>query len=339
MKKFIGLFAVPLAGILLLTGCAGTPGPATGSSPIVIKLSHDLLENTPQHLGALEFERIVEEKTKGALDVQIFAASQLGTDVEVTEMMQTNTVQAGLIPTAKLSGFDPQLQLVDLPFIFPDRETTYKVLDSDLMDDLFKPLEAIGLKGIAFWESGFKQITANQEIRSPKDFLGMKVRVMESPLLIEQYKAVGANPTAIDFAETYNALQQNVVEAQENPLVSIVSMKFYEVQSHLMLSNHGYLAYAFLFSKTFWDTLTPEHQTIIEEAALEAATLEREETAKREETYVKTIADSGTTIVRLTDAEVEEFRKAWRPVHDKFRNIIGAELLKKAYDKVEEYSK
>ena len=253
--------------------------------------------------------------------------------------MQSGAIQASLVPTAKLSGFDPSLQLIDLPFLFPNREITHKVLDSDLSNDLFKPLENIGLKGLAFWESGFKQITANKEIRKPEDFKGLKVRVMESPLLIEQYRTLGANPVPIDFAEVYNALQQGVVDGQENPLVSITKMRFYEVQSHMMMTNHGYLGYALLFSKAFWDKLSPGHQEIISKAALEAAQLERQEVANREDGYIKIIEDSGTIVVRFTEEELKEFAKAMKPVHEKFADIIGRDLLQKAYDMIEELQK
>lgn len=308
-------------------------------SPIIIKLSHALPEDTPQHVGALAFKKMVEERTDGAVEVQVFPASQLGSDIEAVEMMQSGAIQASVAPTAKMSVFDPRLQLIDLPFLFPNREITHKVLDSDLANDLFQPLEKIGLKGLAFWESGFKQVTANREIRKPEDFKGLKVRVMESPLLIEQYRTLGANPVPIAFAEVYNALQQGVVDAQENPLVSITKMRFYEVQSHMMMTNHGYLGYAFLLSKAFWEKLSPEHQEIISKAALEAAQLERQEVADREGGFIKTIEDSGTIVVRFTEEELKEFANAMRPVHEKFADLIGRDLLQKVYDMIEELQK
>ena len=308
-------------------------------SPIIIKLIHALPEDTPQHVGALAFKKMVEERTDGAVEVQVFPASQLGSDIEAVEMMQSGAIQASVAPTAKMSVFDPRLQLIDLPFLFPNREITHKVLDSDLANDLFQPLEKIGLKGLAFWESGFKQVTANREIRKPEDFKGLKVRVMESPLLIEQYRTLGANPVPIAFAEVYNALQQGVVDAQENPLVSITKMRFYEVQSHMMMTNHGYLGYAFLLSKAFWDKLSPEHQEIISKAALEAAQLERQEVADREGGFIKTIEDSGTIVVRFTEEELKEFANAMKPVHEKFADLIGRDLLQKVYDMIEELQK
>lgn len=342
MKKVISLSLIMVLVLILAAGCssntpAGGSNDGGGQQKIVMKLGHDLLEDTPQHYGALEFKKMVEEKTDGRIEVQIFPAGQLGTDIETAEMMQSNTVEAGLIPTAKLSGFHAPLQLLDLPFLFPSREVTYKVLDSELAEDLFGPMEKIGLKGAAFWESGFKQFTANNEIRKPSDFEGLKIRVMESPLLIAQYRALGANPVPIDFSETYNALQQKVVDGQENPLVSITKMRFYEVQNYMTLSNHGYLAYAFLFSKGFWDSLSAEDQEILFQAAREAATLEREETVRREDGFIKTIEESGTIVTRLSDEEMATFAETMKPVHEEFADVIGRDLLQKTYDLIQQF--
>ncbi|SDK94500.1 TRAP transporter substrate-binding protein [Natronincola ferrireducens] len=341
MKRRISLILVFALVLTLAVGC-GTSEPAGGQGgqeKIVIRLGHDLLEDTHQHYGALEFKKMVEEKTDGRIEVQVFPAGQLGTDIEIAEMMQSNAVEAGLVPTAKLSGFHAPLQLIDLPFLFPSREITYKLLDSELADDLFQPMEKIGLKGLAFWESGFKQFTANKEIRKPSDFEGLQIRVMESPLLIAQYRALGANPIPIDFSETYNALQQGVADGQENPLVSIAAMRFYEVQSHMTLSNHGYLAYALLFSNSFWDRLSPEDQEILQTAAREAGVLERQEAIRREEGFIETIESSGTTVIRLSDEEMAAFSEAMKPVHEEFADVIGRDLLQKAYDLIEEFQK
>lgn len=335
MKKSISLLLIAVMTLGLLSACAGAEDGGESAEPIIVKFSHDLQQGTPQDIGAAEFKRIVEEQTDGRYEIQIFPSGQLGTDIESAEMMQTNTIQAGLVPTAKLSGFSPTVQLIDLPFLFPTREITYEVLDSEIIDEMFAPLEDSNLIGTAVWESGFKQMTANKEIRKPQDFEGLKVRVMESPLLIEQYSTLGANPVPIDFAEVYNALQQNVVDAQENPLVSITKMRFYEVQSHMMLSNHGYLGYAFLFSKGFWESMSEEDQAIFKAASREAATLEREETVSQEEGFLEEIRESGTTIVEWTPEEMEAFSEAMKPVHAHFAESIGEELLEKTYDMIE----
>jgi C4-dicarboxylate-binding protein DctP len=213
------------------------------------------------------------------------------------------------------------------------------VLDSATGDKLLATLDKVGLKGVTFWESGFKQFTCNNPIEQPSDFKGRKVRVMQSPIIMEQFKALSANPVPISFGETYNALQQNVVECQENPLVSITKMKFYEVQSNMIISNHAYLGYAFVYSKKWFDGLKPEFQKILVDAAREMTDFEREETAKREAGYVKTIKESGTTVTELSPEQLAGFQKATRSVHDKFADQIGKDLLDAFYMEIEKANK
>ncbi len=333
-KKLLLLSLVLVLALSALTACS-TGGSEAEVEKVVIKFSHDLLEGTPQDVGAQEFKRLVEEKSGGTIEVQIFPAGQLGDDVEIAEMLQTNTVQAALVPTAKLSGFTSTVQIFDLPFLFPTPEIAYQVFDSEITDEVFAPLLEVGMVGISVWESGFKQFTNNVLIDEPSDFDGLKIRVMNSPLLIEQYKVVGANPVAIAFPEVYNALQQGVADGQENPLVSITNMKFYEVQDYMTISNHGYLGYAFLLSKDLWDGFDADTQEMIRAAAIEAAGVERAETARQESGFLETIAASGTQIIELTDAQRAAFEEAMMPVHENFADAIGRDLLQKTYDMID----
>jgi C4-dicarboxylate-binding protein DctP len=304
-----------------------------------MKFGHDMPEDSAQHVAALKYAELVKERTKGRVEVKVFPAQQLGTDPEMVQQAQMGTLEIVLPPTAKIGGFAAQLQLADLPFLFPAKEICYQVLDGPVGDRLLGLLESKGLKGVSFWESGFKQMTANKPLRKPEDFAGLKFRVMESPILIAQYKQVKANPVPIDFAETYNALQQGVVDAQENPLVSIVNMKFYEVQKYTMLSNHGFLGYAFLFSKKVWDGLPADIQKILRDTARELAPFERQETARREGGYIERIKKGGSQIVEFSPQERAGLEKAFRPVHQQFAKTIGEDLLKQAYEHVEKLRK
>lgn len=347
MKKIVLAILCLTLLTSMFVGCgpktekAPDPGAAETNDPtkkpagdvIKIKLAHGMMEQTPQHQGALEFKRLVEEKTNGQVEVILHPAGQLGSDTEIAEMLQTNAIDCAIIPTAKLSGFYAPLQLLDLPFLFPSKEATYAALDNaEFKEMLFEPMESLGFKGINFWESGFKQITANSEIKTPADFKGLKIRVMESPLLIAQYEALGANPISIDFSETYNSLQQGAADGQENPLNSIVNMKFYEVQKYMTVSNHGYLAYALMFSNGAWNSLPAELQAAIEEAADEAVKYEREVNAEMEVEYIQTIKDSGTAVYELNAEEIAAFTESVKPVHEKFRSVIGSDTLDKAYE-------
>jgi C4-dicarboxylate-binding protein DctP len=325
--------------VLLLVLGLLVPSGAMAAAKWNMKFGHDMPEDSAQHVAALKYADLVKERTKGQVEIKVFPAQQLGTDPEMVQQAQMGTLEIVLPPTAKISGFAAQLQLADLPFLFPSKEICYQVLDGPVGDKVLALLDAKGLKGVSFWESGFKQITANKAIRKPEDFAGMKVRVMESPLLIAQYKQVKANPVPIDFAETYNALQQGVVDAQENPLVSIVNMKFYEVQKYTMLSNHGFLGYAFLFSKKVYDGLPADIQKVMRDTARELASFERQDTARREGGYIERIKKGGSEIVTLSPQELQAFEKAFRPVHQQFAKTIGEDLLKETYAHIEKLRK
>lgn len=313
---------------------------AASGETFKIKLHHDLAEESAQHQGLVEFQKLVEEKSGGRIQIQIFPNNTLGSDTEVAEMLQTGSVEAALIPTAKLSGFYAPLQVLDLPFVFPTRDACYGTLDNDEFKTmLFTPMEDIGFKGINFWESGFKQFTANKPLAKPEDFAGLKFRTMESPLIISQFEALGASPVPIDFGETYNSLQQGVVDGEENPLVSIVTMKFHEVQKNCVISNHAYLAYALLFSKGCWDKLPEDLQQIVIEAADEAVQTERQLTIDKEDEYIKIIEDSGCTVTYLSDEEKAVLADIMKPVHEEYRDVIGSELLDKTYEIIDSFAK
>lgn len=348
MKKTLAIL-LAAATLFALCACGQTAAPAAeapaapaentqevAAPTYSFKLAHAMMENTPQHKGALKFQELVAEKTNGQVEISIFPAGQMGSDPEVAEMIQTNAIDCAIIPTAKLSGFYAPLQIIDLPFLFPSKEVTYSVLDSaEFKDMLFGPMVDLGFHGINFWESGFKQITADKEIKTPEDLSGLKMRVMESPLLIAQYKAFGANPVAIDFSETYNSLQQGAADGEENPLNSIVNMKFYEVQTNMTISNHGYLAYALMFSNDAWNSMSEELQNAITEAADEAVKYERQCNAEMEAGYIKTIEESGTAVYRLNAEEMDAFAAVVKPVHEEFRDVIGSDVLDATYALVE----
>jgi C4-dicarboxylate-binding protein DctP len=306
----------------------------------VIKFHHDLPETSAQHKGAEKFKELVETATDGAYTVEIYANNALGDDVEVAQQMQFGAVQAAPIPTAKLANFSPSLQLIDLPFLFPSVEATYALLDSEEVGGvMLDSLKASGFVGAAFWESGFKQLTCNHLVSTPEDYAGRNVRVMESPLLIAQFEALGATAIPVAFSETYTALQQGVVECQENPIVSINSMKFYEVQDYMMLSNHGYIGTAFIYSKVWFDAQPAEMQEILMTAAQDAGDYQRQVSAEDNERLLQEIRDAGTTeVVEMTPDQLTRFAEAMQPVHELFADRIGRDLLEVAYEEIRTYT-
>jgi tripartite ATP-independent transporter DctP family solute receptor len=311
----------------------------TSQEVIKISYGHGFMPDTPHHQSALKFKEMVEERTGGKVIVEIFPAGQLGSAREMFEGIQLGTQEMALLPTARISGFAPELQLLDLPFLFPDRETAYKIFDGEIGNLLLATLERSGVKGAAIYEDGFKHFTSNKPIATLADFRGQKFRTMESPLIMEQFKALGTNPTPLDFGELYNALQQGVVDGQENPLVSIASMKFYEVQKYLLLSEHAYLGHVLMFGKNWFDGLPQDVQQVLMDTGRELAVWQRQAVEEEEQLYLQTIRDSGTEIVTLSEEEKEKMKEVTRPVHKVVEDIVGKDLLEKTYAEVERLSK
>lgn len=285
--------------------------------------------DSAQHVVALKFADIVNHKSGGRVIIEVFPAQELGNDHQMIEAAMNGKLAVIIPPTAKLSILVPSLQYSDLPFLFPSREDAYELLDGEPGKMLLEQLKPHELIGATFWESGFKQFTANKAIRSPEDFMGLKIRVMKSRLIMDQFKAFGAHPIPIDFHKTYQAIKDGGVDGQENPLGSIVNMKFYEVQSHVVISNHAYLGYVFAFSKTIFESLPSDIQSILLSTAKELTLFQRKEIIEREKDFIQTIKNSGTDVYYLTNEERSRFRTATAHMIEKYRDLIGAEILDK----------
>ncbi len=345
LKKTSKYFLLFLCASILLIGCGrpaaepakvDTPTSDTPKSSDVIEVSfgHGFMPETPHHQSALKFKEMVEEKSDGKLVVNIFPSDQLGSAREQFEGLQIGTQQVALLPTARISGFVPELQLFDLPFLFPSREKAYELMDGDVGKELLGKLTAQKVKGVAFYEDGFKHFTANSKIEGLKDFNGLKFRTMESPIIMEQFKKLGANPTPIDFTELYNSLQQGVVDGQENPLVTIKNMKFYEVQDYVILSGHGYLGHVLMFSQAWFDSLPNELQQILEETGKELAAWQRAEVQKEESQYLEEIKKHGTEVIELSEVSKAELRDATKSVHELYKAEFGSDLLDKVHSSI-----
>lgn len=330
--------------VMALTGCGGGKPADNGSQagsdkPIDIIVSHNHPENSPEHEGMVAFKNLVEEKTGGKVNVKIYTNLQLGSMREQVEATQTGTIQITQQPTAVLSTFVTAYELVDFPFLWPDAETAYKVLDGEIGKLISAEAEKEGFVNLGWMAAGFKQFTANKPIRSPEDLKGMQIRVMPAPLLNAQMEAWGAKPTPIEFGELYNSLQQGVVDGQENPIKTIYLNRLFEVQKYLIKSNHGFLGYGIVANKAWFDALPADIQTAIRESMQEACQVEREVLSKTEEDMLKEIEAYGTEIIELTPEAIEEFRELVLPVHDQFADRVGRSLLDATYAQIKEATK
>lgn len=331
-----GMLALILALGLGLTWKAAPGGPAAQPAPTasssdarVLRFGLNIAAGSALHAAALRFAQQVETGSQGRLRISVHPDQQLGNDDQMLEMARAGTLDLLLTPTAKLSSAIPAMQYADLPFYFSSREELYAMLDGEPGRMLLSKLNSIDLIGLTFWENGFKQFTANTPILHPQDFAHLRIRTMKSPMIADQFASLGATPIPIDFHATYQALADGAVDGQENPLVAIVGMRLHQVQKHLTLSNHAYLGYVFSISKRSFESLPPELRRLLEDTARELTTWEREETARREQDFLREIEAAGVQVHTLTGESRAAFRQAMAPIADKFAFTVGYDLLAK----------
>ena len=302
---------------------------AWAQAPIVIKFSHVVASDTPKGKGAERFKELAEKLTKGRVKVELYPNSTLYKDKEEMEALQLGAVQM-LAPS--LAKFGPlgvkEFEVFDLPYIFPGKDVLYRVTDGPIGRDLFKKLENKGIVGLAYWDNGFKVMSANKPLLMPADFKGQKMRVQSSKVLDAQMRALGANPQVMAFSEVYQALQTGVVDGTENPPSNVYTQKMHEVQKHLTVSNHGYLGYAVIVNKKFWDGLPADVRGQLEVAMKDATKYSNAIAQQENDNALELIRKSGKTDIHvMTDKEKVEWRRALLPVQKEMEGRIGKDLI------------
>ncbi|MEN3297928.1 MAG: C4-dicarboxylate-binding protein DctP [Burkholderiales bacterium] len=313
----------------LLFAAAFASANAFAQAPIVIKFSHVVTNDTPKGKGAERFKELAEKATNGRVKIEVYPNSTLYKDKEELEALNLGAVQM-LAPSA--SKFGPlgvkEFEVFDLPYIFPSKEVLYRVTEGPVGKELFKTLESKGITGLAYWDNGFKVMTANKPLHKPSDFRGQKMRIQSSKVLDAQFRALGANPQVMAFSEVYHALQTGVVDGTENTPSNIYTQKMHEVQKHLTVSNHGYIGYVVIVNKKFWDGLPADIRTALEGAMKEATKYANTIAQKENDEALEAIRKAGkTTLYNLTDQEKEEWRKAMLPVQKEMASRIGPNIV------------
>src|SRR5450830_484725 len=302
---------------------------AFAQAPIVIKFSHVVATDTPKGQAAERFKALAEKATNGRVKVEVYPNSQLYKDKEELEALQLGAVQM-LAPS--LAKFGPlgakEFEVFDLPYIFPTKQALYNVTEGPIGKGLLAKLEPKGITGLAFWDNGFKIMSSNKPMHMPADFKGMKMRIQSSKVLEAQMRALGANPQVLAFSEVYQALQTGVVDGTENPPSNMYTQKMHEVQKHVTVSNHGYLGYAVIVNKKFWDGLPPDIRTALEGAMKDATKYANAIAQQENDAALAAVQKTGkTTIYRLNDKEKAEWRKALAPVQAQMADRIGKDLI------------
>ncbi|MEO8383726.1 MAG: TRAP transporter substrate-binding protein [Betaproteobacteria bacterium] len=318
-----------LAAVAVIT----MSGLTFAQAPIVIKFSHVVAVETPKGAAANHFKKLAEERTKGRVKVEVYPNSQLYKDKEELEALQLGAVQM-LAPS--LAKFGPlgarEFEVFDLPYIFDNYEELHKVTQGPIGQGLLKKLDSKGILGLAYWDNGFKVMSANKALRMPEDFKGLKMRIQSSKTLDAQMRALGANPQVMAFSEVYQALQTGVVDGTENPPSNLFTQKMFEVQKFVTVSNHGYLGYALIVNKKFWDGLPADIRTILEGAVKDATKFGNDVAKKDNDDAMEAVRKSGKSeIITLTPQQKTAWKKALVKVHAERESSIGKELIQSIY--------
>ncbi|MGP4061061.1 TRAP transporter substrate-binding protein [Halobacillus sp. H74] len=335
MVKSRFLFLVSLCAVfMLVVGCSQSPassedGGSNGSDEqYTIKFAHVVSSSTAKGQAAEKFGELIEERTDGQIKVEIYPDSQLGADREITEQMQSGSIQMNAPFTGVLPSFVKQFEIFDLPYLFPDKDVAYNSMHGELGDILNEKLSEQGLRALGYWDGGFKHFTnSSHPVESPEDLDGLKMRASQSPLLISQFQALNAGGVSIDFSELYTALQTKTVDGQENPLSNIVSKKFYEVQDYLTLSGHGYMGYVLLISDNFYKKLPEDLQKTVDEVASEVNEWQWELASSDEEKYMETLEESGIEISEFDEEDKEKFLEKTEKVYEEFKKVEGSQEM------------
>ncbi|SBR47329.1 MULTISPECIES: TRAP transporter substrate-binding protein [unclassified Halomonas] len=298
-----------------------------------LRMGLGLSENSPQYISSQYFGEILEKRTDGRITVNVFPNSQLGDDVQMLEMLQTGTLDMTYPSSSAATSYVEELAVFDLPFLLPSREAAIEVLQSDVALELLEGFEDSGLKPLAFSENGYRQLSnSDRPIETPEDVAGLdvrglSVRTMENPVHLDIWEALGANPTPMAFGELFSAMEQGVVDGQENPWSTILTSNFHEVQDYGTETRHVYTPFIMMLSERTWDKMAPEYQELVMEAARQSAEYEIQLSAEYDEWSREQLEERGMEITRLDDEQLAAFQEAVQPVYEEWAPRIGEELI------------
>ncbi|WP_110708430.1 TRAP transporter substrate-binding protein [Salinicola sp. CR57] len=293
-----------------------------------LKFNIGLTQSSAQYRGLEYFKKIVEQRSDGHIQVQTFHSAQLGDDLQSVSALQAGTLEMTAPSTSPMVSMFPQFAVFDLPFLFPTPEIADKVLDGDIGQQMLKDASTKGLVAIGWAENGYRQLTNSKlAVTSPSDLDGLKVRTMQNPIHLDIWRTLGANPTPMSFAELFTALEQGVVDGQENPWITIESSKFNEVQQYATETNHVYTPFITLVSERFWNRLPESYQQLLREAAKQMGDYERQVSRTLNDQIKQELKEQGMQITELTPEQIATFQEDLAPVYDDWRDKIGGDLI------------
>jgi tripartite ATP-independent transporter DctP family solute receptor len=321
-KRVLAGLAVPL--VLAMTGSAY--GEVRQHE---VKFAGANQKGHPQVTGMEKFAEIMKAKSGGKIVVNVFPGGVLGGDVQTVSALQGGVVQMMVLNAGILQNLAKPFASVDLPFLFTSGQQADKVMDGPFGDHLNAMLPDKGLVSLGYWELGFRNLTNKKRpVASLDDLKGLKIRIIQSPIMVDLFGALGTNAVPLAYTELYTALETGTVDGQENPYANIIAAKFYEVQKYLTNTRHIYNPQIVIVSKKFWDTLNADEQKLFKDAAVEARAFQRKVNRDKDADFLKQIKDLGMQVTDLSPAELAKFQAAVKPVVDKYTNDIGPDTMK-----------
>lgn len=298
----------------------------------VFKLGYGGATTNPRHLTAEKFKAWVEEQSKGRIQIDLYPSEVLGTDKQMIEMIMMGNLDLSINSQSLLSNHEPKMSIVELPFLFDNTEQAGKILDGAIGEEIAKDLPAKGIRILAYWENGIRQVTNSvRPVEKPEDLKGLKLRAPESKMTIDIFKSLGAQPTPFNFAELYLALQQKTFDGQENPITNIYASKFYEVQKYISITNHKYESCPMIASEKVWQTLPADVQELLKEGAVKFAQEHRKMVAENETGWLEDLAAKGMTV---TKPDLDPFREATKDVYEKWEPILGKDMIERVQNEI-----
>jgi len=300
---------------------------------VTLRMGLGLAESSPQAISTRYFADILDQRSEGRISVNIFPNSQLGDDIQMMEMLQTGTLDMTYPSSSPATSYVPELAVFDLPFLLPTREAAVEAMRSDAAQEMLDAFEDAGIKALTFSENGFRQLSNSaREVTTPEDVAGvdtrgLSVRTMENPVHLAIWETLGANPTPMAFGELFSAMEQGVVDGQENPWSTILTSNFHEVQEYGSETRHVYTPFIKMISKRTWDRLAPEYQELVQEAAVQAADYEILISSEYDDWARDQLEERGMQVTRLDDEQIAAFQEAVQPVYDEWGPRIGEDLI------------
>ncbi len=325
MASIKRLFLIGILALGFTLGAAHAQDKLADMDPVTLKLAHVVNTKDGFHIAAERFAELVEKRTDGTIKIKIYPNAQLGDERTLLEGMQIGSVDMGVITSGPVANFVEEIAVFDMPFLFSSREEAYKVLDGPVGQELLDQLERVNLKGLAYAERGFRNLTNSEHpVHRPEDLKGLKIRVMENPVYIDAFRTLGANAVPMAWTEALTAMQQDTIDGQENPVNVVDSFKLYETQKYMSMTRHTYSPALFVMSLRVWKRLPEEARQILKRSAQDAAEYERKMNAKMEEEQLQNLRDHGMEIIMQPD--IDAFRKAVKPVYEKYQDRFGSYL-------------